>query len=312
MYQSETEEKGNVFEIQHFSIDDGPGIRTTVFLRGCQMRCLWCHNPESLESGRGILSFAASRCVDCGFCFSVCPEKCHSLEGGRHRIDREKCTGCGRCTRLCAGRALTLYGEHPLSVEEVMAEVVKDRLYYEESGGGLTISGGEPMMQPSFVGALASAAAHCGIGVALETNAGYGYALLESLKDMVDLYLVDWKVTDEALHRKYTGHSNRLVEENIRRLHQDGRKIILRCPIIPGYNDTEEHFQKIAAFTRELPDLVGAQLMPYHSLGTGKTERFGLKGQVPCITAQPPSTETLNAWVRLCQSFGGRMLNEIS
>ena len=305
------EREGNVFEIQHFSIDDGPGIRTTVFLKGCQMRCLWCHNPESLKSGRGILSFVASRCVNCGLCFRVCPEKCHSLEEGKHRIDREKCIGCGRCTRLCAGRALTLYGERPLSVAEVMAEVLKDRVYYEESGGGLTISGGEPMTQPAFVRALASEATYCGIHVVLETNACYEYSLLESLKDTVDVYLVDWKVTDEALHRKYTGHSNRLVEENIRRLHRDGRRVILRCPIIPGYNDTEDHFQKIAAFTRELPGLVGAQLMPYHSLGLGKIQRFGLEGQVDYITAQPPTAETLRGWVQLCQSLGGRMLNEI-
>lgn len=311
MVHREADEKGNVFEIQHFSIDDGPGIRTTVFLKGCQMRCLWCHNPESLESGRGILSFVSSRCVDCGLCFRICPEKCHRITDGKHQIDREKCTGCGRCTRLCAGQALTLYGAHPLSVAEVMEEVFKDRTYYEESGGGLTISGGEPMMQPSFVRALAAEATHCGIQVALETNAGYDYSLLESLGNTVGLYLVDWKVTDEALHRKYTGCSNRLVEENIRRLHRDGRKVLLRCPIIPGYNDTEEHFWKIAALTRELPDLVGAQLMPYHSLGIGKIERFGLEGQIDYITAQPPSAETLKEWVQLCQSFGGRMQNEI-
>lgn len=311
MYRSEESEKGNVFEIQHFSIDDGPGIRTTVFLKGCQMHCLWCHNPESLKSGQGILSFAASRCVHCGLCFRICPRNCHSLANGKHLIDRGKCTGCGRCTRLCAGRALTLYGEHPLSVAEVMEEVLKDRAYYEESGGGLTISGGEPMMQPSFVRALASEATHCGIHVALETNAGYRYSLLESLGNTVDVYLVDWKITDESLHRKCTGRSNRLVEENIRRLHRDGRKVILRCPIIPGYNDNEEHFRKIAAFTQELPDLIGAQLMPYHSLGLGKIERFGLEGQTDYITAQPPSAETLQKWVQLCQSFGGRMLNEL-
>ena len=303
--------KGKVFDIQHFSFDDGPGIRTIVFLKGCQMHCLWCHNPESLDGQRSEMAFVPSKCVGCGYCFKVCPNGCHYMENGKHIIDREKCTFCGKCTRLCAGNALSICADKNWSVEEVLAEVEKDRSYYEESGGGMTISGGEPMMHPQFVAELAAEAKRRGISVAMETNGCYDFSLLDGIWENIDVFLIDWKESDDEKHIAYTGCSHKKVYENIQKLHDLGKKIILRCPIIPGYNDEKSHFKKIAELTQEFPNLIGAELMPYHSMGVSKIERFGLEERVKYIVSEPPEKETQKKWLEICRSYGGRMLNEI-
>lgn len=204
--------RGTVFEIQHFSVHDGPGIRTTVFLKGCQMKCLWCHNPESLDGKIGELSYVESKCISCGFCEKNCQNGCHQFVNGRHLIDRSKCDYCGKCVDMCPGRALTICAQRKKSVSEVMEEVLKDKSFYDESGGGMTISGGEPLLQVEFVKALAKEAKRNGISVAIETNACYDYSLLNGIRENVDLFLVDWKVTDDKKHVKYTGCSNVQVE----------------------------------------------------------------------------------------------------
>ena len=302
-------EKGKVFEIQHFSFDDGPGIRTIVFLKGCQMHCLWCHNPESLDGRKAELAFVESKCVGCGFCFKVCPNGCHRMENGKHIIDREKCTFCGKCARLCAGKALSVCADKDRTVDEVMDEVEKDRVYYEESGGGMTISGGEPLMQPKFVKALAAEAKRRGISVAIETNGCYDFSVLEGIWQNVDVFLIDWKESDDEKHIAYTGCSNKKVYETIKKLHELNKTIIIRCPIIPGYNDEESHFKKIAELTKEFPNVIGAELMPYHSMGVSKIERFGLEDRVKYIVAEAPEKETKEKWLDICRSYGGRMIN---
>lgn len=304
-------EKGKIFEIQHFSFDDGPGIRTIVFLKGCQMHCLWCHNPESLDGHKSELAFVASKCVGCGFCFKVCPHGCHRMEDGKHIIDREKCTFCGKCARMCAGNALSVYAERLYSAGEVLDEVEKDRSYFEESGGGMTISGGEPMMQPRFVKELAAQAKSRGISVAMETNGCYDFSALDGIWENIDVFLIDWKESDDKKHIEYTGCSNKKVYETIKKLHGLNKKIIIRCPIIPGYNDEDSHFKKIAELTKEFPNVIGAELMPYHSMGVSKIERFGLEDSVKYIVAEPPDKETQIKWLNKCRSYGGRMLNEI-
>ena len=274
------------------------------------MRCLWCHNPESLDFRQFEFSFVKDKCVHCGVCFQVCPNDCHILQDDEHLIDRDRCAYCGKCVSLCAGRALSICGKHVENTDEILDEVERDRVFYAESGGGMTLSGGEPMMQSDFVRELVQGAKARGISVAMETNGCYDYSRLDGIRECVDTFLVDWKVSDDDLHRKYTGVSNQKIFQTIRHLHDDGHRVLLRCPIIPGYNDTEDHFRRIAEMTVEMPNLIGAELMPYHSLGVGKIQRFGLEGHVEYIVSTPPSKETKQAWIDLCRSYGGRILNK--
>ena len=300
---------GIVFEIQHFTVHDGPGIRTTVFLKGCQLRCLWCHNPESILPAEGELAFLPGKCVGCGQCFRVCPEQAHFMENGVHRIDREKCVRCGRCAEVCIGNALSLSGRR-MTPEQVFAEVCGDLPYYRESGGGVTISGGEPLMQPEFVKELLELCKTRKIHTAIETNLCYPYSRLDGIREQVDLFLVDWKESDSRRHKEYTGMGNEQIYDNIRRLCRDGHSVLLRCPIIPGYNAREDHLKRIAGLTQEFPELLGAELMPYHSLGVGKIDKFGLEGKIRYIRAEEPSRETVRQWIAQCAAWGGRIINE--
>ena len=222
-------EQGIVFDIQRFSLHDGPGIRTTVFLKGCPLRCAWCHNPESWRKE---------------------PELWY-----RNGVEH-----------LC-GKAVT--------VEEVMAEVMADEAYYRNSGGGLTVSGGEPMVQFLFLKALLTIAKAWGIHTCLETSGHCSTEKLIEIAPMVDLFLFDIKLTDPEEHRKYTGADNRRILENLDRLYRLGAKLLLRCPIIPGINDTDDHIGGIARLTEKYPQILGVEIMPYHDMGKGKWKELG-------------------------------------
>lgn len=301
--------RGNVFEIQHFSVHDGPGIRTTVFLKSCQLKCLWCHNPESISIRASELAFVQTKCVGCGMCFRVCPQGCHYMKDGQHRIDRQNCTFCGKCVRMCAGNALSISGQE-MGAQEVIADVLRDKTYYEESGGGMTLSGGEPMLQWEFVKALAALSRTYGIHNCIETNGYYPFERAEAVAPNIDLFLMDWKESDEALHKKYTGVGNKPIFENIKKLGERGNSILLRCPIIPGYNDRDDHFEQIARMTAELKGVVGAEILPYHNLGVNKIEKFGLEGEIKYIVAEPPTKEVEREWIEKCRRFGGNIINE--
>lgn len=300
--------RGVIFDIQHFSVHDGPGIRTTVFLKGCQIRCLWCHNPEGLSLRPHELSFTPSKCILCHQCAAVCPNHAHAFDEGRHTMRRDACIHCGKCTQSCPTHALIFCGRE-IEAQEVIDEVIKDRAYYRDNGG-LTISGGEPMMQREFVYELIQLAHSENIPVALETNLCYDYSCLDGIRQEVDLFLADWKESNPELHRRYTGMSNEHVLDNLQRLHADGAKLLLRCPIIPGYNDREDHLKTIARLTRELPDFLGAEILPYHNLGVSKVDRFGLKDEFDAIALESPSTDTVKQWIDYVRSQGGRLINE--
>ena len=298
---------GRIFEIQRFSIHDGPGIRTTVFLKGCTLHCMWCHNHEGIDSGKA-LSFLPDRCIGCGYCFRVCKRNAHRMDGDRHALDREVCAVCGLCTEECYSRALELVGRD-VTVSEVLDVVLRDKPFYETSGGGMTLSGGEPLMQAEFVVELLRAAKQSGLHCAVETCGHVAQARLKRILANVDLFLYDIKDTDPARHREFTGASNEKILANLRFLHDSGAAVLVRLPIVPGLNDRDDHFRGIARLAAELPKLIGFEVMPYHALGTGKHLRFGTKDTFGGRAS--PSPTAVAAWIRALRKLGVKVVNEV-
>lgn len=293
--------RGRVFDVQRFSVHDGPGIRTTVFLQGCPLRCAWCHNPEGVDA-RGHLSFRAERCVACGFCLDACTRNAHTMSNGDHDLDRQRCVVCGACASECWARALEIVGRD-IDVEGVMSEVRRDAPFYLASDGGVTLSGGEPLAQPEFAAALLRTARTEGIRTCVETCGYAEFTVLERILPDVDLFLFDIKDTDDHRHRRYTGVSNRRILANLRDLHDRGAPIRLRLPLVPGFNDREDHLSGILDLCRALPRLLGVEILPYHPLGNDKYEPLGLAS-----ATELPEThlddETLRAWVDALRDSG--------
>ena len=294
---------GIIFGIQHFSVHDGPGIRSTVFLKGCNLNCLWCHNPESIDLNP-VISFIESKCTGCGNCFKICPDV-HKTVGNKHVIIREQCKACSNCVNGCYSKALELVGKK-ITAQEIISDLLRDKRYYDSSGGGITLSGGEPTVQYSFMHALLTLAKSKGLHCALETNGFSNYSIYEKVLPLVDLFLYDYKETDPRKHKEYTGVDNKKIIDNLRRLNHAGARIILRCTIIPGINDRDDHFKAIAGLTKELNNVEGAELLFYHDLGVSKAERMGLESQVKY---EQPAAETTEKWKKLVLGYGGKLVN---
>lgn len=264
--------QGKIFNIQHFSIHDGPGIRTTVFFKGCPLNCWWCHNPESMES-RNQLIYREMKCIRCGDCIAACPAGALSFdEQGVVRSDA-LCTLCGRCAEVCPTEAMEMVGKGA-TVEEIMKEIEKDQVFYQESGGGVTFSGGEPLLQPSFLKSLLAACKSKGLHTAVDTSGYAAWETIESILDLVDLFLYDIKHLDEEKHKKYTGVSNRIILENLKKLALVHSHIWIRVPVIPGINDDDDHIREIGAFVRSL-NVENLFLLPYHNIAAHKYSRLG-------------------------------------
>lgn len=265
--------KGIIFDIKRYAIHDGPGIRTTVFFKGCPLRCLWCHNPEGLVP-EPELTLIKTRCLqDCNECVESCTREALSRPDPNIFIDREKCDLCGDCVQVCPTEALEIIGKW-MSIEEVMKEIEKDMIFYDDSEGGVTFSGGEPLLQLEFLNALLEECKKKGIHTSLDTSGHAPIESLEKIKDKVDLFLYDIKMIDDEKHKKTTGVSNKSILDNLKKLSEKGNKIVVRIPVIPGINDADEDISKIAEFITTLGEIKEICLLPYHNIGKHKYEKL--------------------------------------
>ena len=269
---------GRIFDIKRYSIHDGPGIRTTVFLKGCALRCLWCHNPESVDPGPELMHWPG-RCVRCYACAKACPLGAISEDGaGAVVVDRNRCDLCGQCAEACLYDAMQIVGRE-MTVDDVVAEVERDRVFYEQSGGGVTLSGGDPIFQADFAEAVLGACRSRGLHTVLDTAGMSQNGVLDRLAAKADLVLYDLKCMDEARHRAFTGASNAPILDNLKRLAAAGTEVWVRVPLVGGVNDDEDNIRRTIALLLSLKTIRRVGLLPYHSGGLEKARRIGKDSQ---------------------------------
>lgn len=265
-------QKIRLFDIQKFSLNDGPGIRTTVFFKGCNLKCVWCHNPESLDFKKQ-LSFSKNKCTSCTKCIE-CNNKVHSFTK-EHKINYGACEACGKCVDICSGNALKIYG-YDKSINEIMDIILEDKIFYKDQGG-VTFSGGEATMQSDNLITLAKKCKENNIHTCLETNGIINSKILEKLTEVIDLFLVDFKIHDPTTHLKYTGVSNQKLFQTLEILENNKSLVTLRCPIIPGINDTNEHLNFINQTSKKYKCIKNTEILNYHTIGEHKWEEVGKK-----------------------------------
>ena len=289
-------ETGIVFNIQKFCIHDGDGIRTCVFLKGCPLRCIWCHNPESLEKAPD-LSFNKEKCSLCGKCLEICSAR--AFENGILTINRSNCTKCGNCTQACLNDANEIIGKE-MTTAQVLDEVLKDKIFYDTSGGGLTISGGEPSYQPEFTLELLTLTKENGISLAIETCGIGSRDFYEKVADLGATFLFDIKCIDPAKHKKLTGAYNNRILSNLQYLMSRAADIIIRLPLITNCNDSDEDIASLCEFLNQSKGKYRyVELMPYHTLGVGKAERLGTS---PSYIHNSATDEEISRWTLLFKS----------
>lgn len=290
---------GRIVNIKRFEIHDGDGIRTTVFLKGCPLSCLWCHNPECIGF-KPQLSYLAHKCIGCGACVSVCPSGAHTATDGVHAFDRAKCVACGKCAENCLGEALTLYGTD-YTAGELAPILAEDKPFFDQSGGGVTVSGGEPLSQPDFVAELLAELHQLGIHTAVDTCGFAPRAALEKVVGDTDLFLFDIKAIDPALHKRLTGQDNAIILDNLRYLDSIGKRVEIRIPLIPTLNDGE--IDAIGKFLSLLKHPIPVKVLPYHALAKAKYQSLDMHDGMP-EGVDPPDDAARTAAEEKLHTYG--------
>ncbi len=293
---------GTIFDIQRFALHDGPGIRTTVFLKGCPLSCSWCCNPES-QQPQPQLGCVTEKCIHCLKCTAVCPTGALSEKNSRLNIDFSLCNACRSCVVECPESALKIFG-YQTSSEEVINIVVRDKAYFDNSGGGLTLSGGDPLFQSEFSLDLLKKAKSLNINTCIETSAFACQDVFEKLLPWVDYFYIDYKVTGDEQYKRFIGISSEPVLANLDFLCRNNAHVVLRCTIIPGINDIDVHLKAIADLSKKYEAIRQVHILPYHRFGESKYRQLGMK--VPELHVGPISDESVNLWMVRIGEFGGR------
>ncbi len=290
---------GEIFDIKKYAIHDGPGIRTTVFFKGCPLSCWWCHNPESLSSAAHRL-YRQERCIGCQECLAACPGGAIRQFEGQLQWSADFCRDCRSCAMACPAEAVEFIGQ-TMTVAEILAEITKDTLFYDQSKGGVTISGGEPLLQPAFLMQLLDACGQQGLHRTVDTSGHADTQTLLETASRTDLFLYDLKHMDPQKHHRYTGVSNDTILANLKKLSQKGAKIIIRLPVIPGINADDENIDRTGALAASLDGVIGINILPYHCAADAKYRNLGLEGTVRHI--QRPSEDVILAVARHLKSY---------
>jgi len=292
---------GIIFDIKRYALHDGPGIRTTVFIKGCPLRCVWCHNPEGQSPFQELL-VRPDRCLEeCDLCLEECPETAVSKVQNIVRIDRRKCRVCGTCAAGCPSEALAIVGRR-VTVAEVAEDIFRDEPFFRQSGGGVTFSGGEPLMQVRFLSGVLDACRLRGIHTAVDTSGHVPWTSLDGIRQKVDLFLYDLKMMDDSRHRDLTGVSNAVILENLRRLVRYGSRVVARLPLLKGVNDGADHVEAAAEWLSALGGIERVDLLSYHALGRDKAVRLSRPGMPADFL--PPTRRDLERIKKRIQAFG--------